>query len=51
MNLGIPEGPQIRIWKARAYEAQLEERFRTREELQEWLRKEIESNRKSQQNH
>lgn len=41
MNLGIPEGSQIRVWKDKAYEAQLEERFKNREELLEWLREKM----------
>lgn len=39
MALGIPEGPRVGVWHKRAYEAQLEGRFASREELLAWLRK------------
>jgi len=38
MSLGVPEGPRVGHWHREAYEAQLEERFQTKEELLEWLR-------------
>lgn len=49
MNLGVPEGPQIRIWKAKAYEAQLEERFKNKEELLKWLREKMGREQETQQ--
>jgi len=41
LALGVPEGRQIGTWLERAYEAQLDERFASREELLDWLREEI----------
>ncbi|MDI6773782.1 MAG: CCA tRNA nucleotidyltransferase [Verrucomicrobiota bacterium] len=41
MGLGVPEGPKVGLWRRRAYDAQLEESFRNREELLEWLAREI----------
>jgi poly(A) polymerase len=41
MACGIPEGPEIGRWLKLAYDAQLEGRFPTREELLSWLRNEI----------
>jgi poly(A) polymerase len=42
--LGVPVGPEIRRWKDLAYEAQLERRFESREELLAWLRSELDRN-------
>lgn len=41
MALGIPEGPDIKVWKQKAYDAQLEARFPDRETLLEWMKGEI----------
>ena len=41
MELGIPEGPQVGFWRTKTYDAQLEGRFKTREELLNWLKKEL----------
>jgi len=41
MALGIPEGREIGRWKKAAYDAQLEGRFPSREELLPWLEREI----------
>jgi len=43
--IGLPEGPQIGAWWNRAYDAQLEGRFDSKEELLKWLRNQIESSR------
>jgi poly(A) polymerase len=37
MRLGLEEGPRIGFWLKKAYEAQLEGRFETRDELLTWL--------------
>ena len=42
MSMGIPEGPAVGSWRKKAYDAQLEGVFATREDLLEWLRREIE---------
>ena len=42
MALGIPEGPVVGTWRKKAYDAQLEGGFTCREDLIEWLRREIE---------
>jgi poly(A) polymerase len=39
MALGIPEGPAVGSWHRKAYEAQLEGRFSSREDGLAWLRK------------
>jgi poly(A) polymerase len=41
MAQGIPEGREVGLWRNRAYDAQLEGRFATREELLTWLAGEI----------
>jgi poly(A) polymerase len=41
LDLGIPEGSDVGMWKKRAYDAQLEQRFASRNDLLDWLRKEI----------
>ena len=41
LALGVREGPQVGAWMQAAYDAQLEERFRDREALLGWLRKEL----------
>lgn len=41
MELGIAEGPEVGRWRQRAFEAQLEGRAASREELLAWLRREI----------
>ncbi len=41
MALGVPEGPDVGLWRKKAYDAQLEGRLKTREELLEWLKGEI----------
>ena len=41
MELGIPEGAQVGSWRTKTYDAQLEGRFKTREELLNWLKKEL----------
>ena len=41
MAMGLPEGPEIGRWLKTAYDAQLEGRFATREELLAWLKTEI----------
>ena len=43
MALGIPEGPRVGYWHKKAYEAQLENRFPTREALLDWLKHSIEA--------
>jgi poly(A) polymerase len=43
MKLGIPEGPQIGHWHKKAFEMQLEDTFKTRDELLEWLKTELSS--------
>jgi len=43
--LGIPEGPEVGVWRKKAYDAQLEGAVANREELREWLRQEIEAGR------
>lgn len=40
MALGVPEGPAVGRWHKRAYEAQLEGRFSSREEGLAWIRRE-----------
>lgn len=37
MRLGVPQGPQIGVWVQRAYEAQLDGIFTTREQALAWL--------------
>ena len=41
MALGIPEGREVGRWKKVAYDAQLEGRFASREELLSWLQGEL----------
>jgi len=41
--LGLAEGPAIGRWKRMAYDAQIENRFKTRGELLQWLKTRIES--------
>jgi len=41
MALGVPEGRAVGLWRNRAYDAQLEGRFATREDLLKWLAGEI----------
>jgi poly(A) polymerase len=43
MALGVSEGPEVGQWHRKAYEAQLEERFQTREDILAWLRECIEA--------
>ncbi|OQA24865.1 MAG: CCA-adding enzyme [Verrucomicrobia bacterium ADurb.Bin345] len=38
MAMGIPEGPEIGRWHRIAHEAQMENRFASREELLKWIR-------------
>ena len=38
MAMGLPEGPEIGVWRRRAFDAQLEGSFAGREELMAWLR-------------
>lgn len=45
LSLGVPEGPAVGRWRQRAYDAQLEGRFRSREELLAWLEGEIRAGR------
>lgn len=47
LALGIPEGPQVGLWHRRAYEAQLENRFSSREELLTWIRESTQINRQA----
>jgi poly(A) polymerase len=44
MDLGIPEGPEIGRWLQAAYDAQLEGKAASREELLDWLRRKMRSN-------
>ncbi|MBU1692869.1 MAG: CCA tRNA nucleotidyltransferase [Verrucomicrobia bacterium] len=46
LALGIPEGPRVGYWHRKAYEAQLENRFPTRETLLEWLEHSIQTEEK-----
>lgn len=39
--MGVPEGPEVGMWRKKAYDAQLEGTAASREELLEWVRKEI----------
>jgi poly(A) polymerase len=39
--LGIPEGPEVGVWRKKAYDAQLEGTVADREALLAWLRREI----------
>lgn len=41
MALGITEGPEVGVWRKRAYDAQLEGTFPDRDTLLLWLKKEI----------
>ena len=41
MDLGVPQSPQVGKFRTMAYDAQLEGRFKNREDLLEWLRNEI----------
>ena len=41
--LGIQEGPQVGVWRKKAYDVQLEGVVADRESLLDWLRKEIET--------
>ncbi|NQT92878.1 MAG: CCA tRNA nucleotidyltransferase [Lentisphaerae bacterium] len=41
MKMGVPEGPAVGEWLEKAYDAQLEERFKGRDELLAWVRAEI----------
>ena len=41
LGLGISEGPDVGRWHRLAYDAQLESRFETRDELLDWIRKEL----------
>jgi poly(A) polymerase len=41
LALGVPEGPAVGRWRERAWEAQLDGRFTTREELLAWLRQKL----------
>jgi tRNA nucleotidyltransferase/poly(A) polymerase len=41
MALGIPEGPEVGVWRKKAYDAQLEGSSPDRDGLLEWLKKEI----------
>lgn len=41
MALGIPEGPEVGVWRKKAYDAQLEGVVEDRETLLAWLRHEI----------
>ena len=43
MALGISQGPQVGVWRKKAYDAQLERTYADRGTLLEWLRGEIES--------
>jgi poly(A) polymerase len=43
MELGPSEGPEVGRWKRIAYDAQIENRFKTRAELLQWLKTRIES--------
>lgn len=45
MDLGVPEGPEVGRWHHAAYEAQLEGRWPTRDELLRWLSAEIKAAR------
>ncbi|MCX7591722.1 MAG: HD domain-containing protein, partial [Kiritimatiellae bacterium] len=45
MALGVPEGPGVSHWRRVAYDAQLEGRFSTREELLAWLGEQIKQNK------
>jgi len=46
MAMGIPEGPDVGRWRRAAYDAQLEGRFHTREQLLEWLAGSLRQERK-----
>lgn len=37
MKLGVPEGPTIALWRQRAFDAQLENKFANRADLLAWL--------------
>lgn len=39
--MGVPEGPEVGRWHRIAYDAQLEHRFASREEVLDWLRGQI----------
>lgn len=41
MSLGFSEGPKVGEWLKKAYEAQLENKFSSKEELYKWLKSEI----------
>jgi len=41
MALGVPEGPEVGVWRKKAYDAQLEGTVADREAMLEWLREEI----------
>ena len=41
LQMGVPEGPDVGRWHRIAYEAQLDQRFESREALRSWLADEI----------
>jgi len=41
LRLGIQEGPEVGVWRRRAYDAQLDNRYAGREDLMRWLEGEI----------
>ena len=41
LALGIPEGREVGVWHKKAYEGQLEGRFKSRDDLLVWLRSEL----------
>ncbi|MCO5067524.1 MAG: CCA tRNA nucleotidyltransferase [Kiritimatiellae bacterium] len=44
MRCGIPPGPRVGYWRQRAFDAQLEGQFASREELLDWLTETIKQN-------
>ncbi len=51
LALGVPPGPEVGRWLARAYDRQMEGAARTREELLDWLRDQMQSERRSTLEH
>ncbi|MFH1026967.1 MAG: hypothetical protein V1791_03090, partial [Pseudomonadota bacterium] len=41
MALGIPEGPEVGRWHRKAFDAQIEGRFSSREELLQWIQSQL----------
>lgn len=41
LKMGVPEGPEVGTWRRKAYDAQLENRFGSREDLMRWIETEI----------